>query len=412
MKNIFYFFLFVFSIAVFAQSEEETNNNREVFTVVPTGYENTAGTSSFTGPLASTARTYQLLINENQITNLVGQELRAISFRLPASATAPWPAAEATAASYDIYLSGSVPPSQRSFTFSENVVGPQTQVRSGSYTAPVSSYPSGSSPNAWGPEITLTNPYLYSGGHLLIEIRHSGVAGSTSRSTDAIGTSVTGYGTDFSALWASSTTPTTGSQGNFSVVRIKGDNPIPVELSSFVSSVDKNNVELRWATSTETNNKGFEVERSKENNDWQMIGFVNGNGTTTELKKYSYKDENLAEGKYSYRLKQLDFNGTYSYHYLTSEVEIVLPKEFLLHQNYPNPFNPSTTIKYSVAEDAFVSIAVYNALGEKMFTIVDEYKSTGQHEINFDASALTSGVYYYRMDAGEFTSVKRMLLVK
>ncbi len=186
--------------------------------VVPTAYAHAPGTVTFLGPLANAARTYQLLIHEDQLTDLVGQEISAISWRLPASATAPWPTADVTYSAYDVYLSGSVTPSARSLTdFSANVVGPQTQVRSGSLTIPVNAYPSGSSPNDFGPKITLNTPWLYTGGHLLVEIRHQGFTG-TSRSVDAIGTAVTGYGTQFSACWTSSYTGNSGSQGNFSVI--------------------------------------------------------------------------------------------------------------------------------------------------------------------------------------------------
>lgn len=188
------------------------------FTTIPPAYSGTVGTTSFVGPLATTARTYQLLIHDSLLTGLVGRELTAVSWRIPASATGDWPASDVTFSSYKIFLSGSVPPASRSFTFSANVVGPQTQVRSGSLGVTTGSYPSGSSPNGWGPEIAIT-PWMYSGGHLLIEIRHSGFTG-TSRSVDAIGTAVSGYGTSFSAAWQSGDTSTVGVQGNFSVIRL------------------------------------------------------------------------------------------------------------------------------------------------------------------------------------------------
>jgi hypothetical protein len=149
----------------------------------------------------------------------VGQQISALSWRIPTSATGPWPTADVTFANYDIYLSGSVTPSARSLSdFSANVVGPRAQVRSGSLMVPANAYPSGGSPNSFGPEITFDTPWLYTGGHVLVEIRHDGFSG-TSRSADAIGTSTAGYGTQFSACWTSSYTGNSGSQGNFSVVR-------------------------------------------------------------------------------------------------------------------------------------------------------------------------------------------------
>ncbi len=132
---------------------------------MPPAYASTAGNLTFLGPLSNAQRTYQLLIHQDQLTGLVGQQISAISWRLPASATGPWPAADVTFTDYDIYLSGSVTPSARSLTdFSANVVPPQTQVRSGSLTIPTNAYPSGASPNDFGPEITFTSPWLYTGG--------------------------------------------------------------------------------------------------------------------------------------------------------------------------------------------------------------------------------------------------------
>lgn len=192
--------------------------------VVPSNYTNTPGTTTFLGPLTNGPRTYQLLIHESLLASLVGQQLTGLSWRLPASATSNWPGVDATYSSYDIYLSGSVTPADRSLTFSENVVGPQTQVRSGSLFIPTGSYTFGGSPNAWGPEIAFS-PYVYNGGHLLVEIRHTG-SNATSRSVDALGTSTSGYGTLFSAAWQSSYTATTGLQGNFSLLRFSAE-PVP-----------------------------------------------------------------------------------------------------------------------------------------------------------------------------------------
>lgn len=137
--------------------------------IVPTGYSATPGTHSFLGPLANTGRTYQLLINANQLTSLVGQDLLGLSWRLPTSATAAWPSVDVTFSNYDIYLSGSVAPADRSLTFAENVVGMQTQVRSGSLSIPTGAFPFGDTPNSAGPMITFNAPYTYTGGHLLVE---------------------------------------------------------------------------------------------------------------------------------------------------------------------------------------------------------------------------------------------------
>jgi hypothetical protein len=234
MKQIKTILLFIFLLAFTFFSVTDSHSNYysdysdyaelPTFTVVPTAYENTPGTATFTGPLASTARTYQLLIAANQLPGLLGLvHMKSISFRLPVSATTNWPASDVTYPSYDIYLSGSVDPANRSFTFSQNVVGSQKKVRSGPLTITAGSYTTGNSPNEFGVEILFDSVYIYPGGNLLIEIRHSAITG-TSRSVDAIGTAIPGYLSDFSAAWASTDTATTnGLQGNFSVTRINSD---------------------------------------------------------------------------------------------------------------------------------------------------------------------------------------------
>ncbi len=209
-----------------------TSSTGTHFHVVPPEYATTAGNATFVGPLANTARTYQLLIHDSLLTNLVGKKLIALSWRLPTAATTNWPVTDGLFTSYDIYLSESVLPSQRSFTFTQNIVGIQTKVRGDSLKIPIDSYLFGGTPNPWGPEITFT-PWQYSGGHLLIEIRHSGST-ATSRSVDAIGTSVIGYGTLFSGTWQSGYTATSGVQGNFSTLRLTFDIGVSVELPASI----------------------------------------------------------------------------------------------------------------------------------------------------------------------------------
>ncbi len=202
--------------------------------------------------------------------------------------------------------------------------------------------------------------------------------------------------------------------GNGNIITTEGSTP--VELSSFTAFVDKNNVVLNWQTATETNNNGFQIERLKDSkikntNEWKSIGFVNGQGTTTEENSYSFVDDNLTTGKYQYRLKQIDFDGSYEYSE-TINVQVLSPTEFSLSQNYPNPFNPTTTIKYSIPNPGSVKLLVYNSLGEKVTELVDEYKEAGSYKINFDASDLSSGIYFYKLKAGRFTSVKKLILLK
>ncbi len=219
-----------------ADSKSNTGDEPSVTQVIPNAYAGTTGTGTFLGPLANAQRTYQLLIHANQLTNLVGTNLTGFSMRIPASATANWPTADVTYSNYDIYLSGSVDPVNRSLTFANNVVGPQTQVRSGSLTIPANSYTFGGSPNAFGPEIVFNTPWQYNGGNVLVEIRHQGFTG-TSRSTDAILTSTPGYAADFSACWTGSYTGTAGSQGNFVVIKFSGIDLPTLQLTCLIEGM-------------------------------------------------------------------------------------------------------------------------------------------------------------------------------
>lgn len=189
------------------------------FTVVPFNYAGTQGTATFLGPLGNAQRTYQLLIRDSLLTGIVGQRITGFTYRLLASAVSNWPASDVTFTNYDIYLSGSVAPENRSLTFSQNIVGVQKRVRFGSLTITAGSFPAGGNPTTFGSEITFDSGYVYNGGHLLIEIRHTGFTG-TSTSVDAIGTSTSGYGTLFSACWTGNYAGTSGTQGNFAVIRL------------------------------------------------------------------------------------------------------------------------------------------------------------------------------------------------
>jgi photosystem II stability/assembly factor-like uncharacterized protein len=210
--------------------------------------------------------------------------------------------------------------------------------------------------------------------------------------------------------------------GELGIVLKYNDEIVPVELISFTSSVNVKDVTLNWQTATETNNSGFEIERNTPHNPlsrgeaegrgvWRSIGFVNGNGTTTEPQSYSFLDKELSVGKYQYRLKQIDFDGTFEYSN-TIEVEIGNPTKFSLEQNYPNPFNPSTTIRYQIPQDGIVTLKIYNILGSEVATLVNEEKVAGKYEVNFNASSLASGVYVYKIQSGSFIKSKKMILIK
>ena len=200
--------------------------------------------------------------------------------------------------------------------------------------------------------------------------------------------------------------------GDFSVVNFGIDVvPVPVELISFSATTDSKNVNLNWATATEINNSGFEIERRYDKTDWLEIGFVPGHGTTTEKQNYSYIDQNVNAGIYSYRLKQVDFDGTFEY---SNEilVNVTASLEFTLDQNFPNPFNPNTLIKYSIPKSSQVSLKIFNTLGQEMETLVNEEKQVGTYEVNWNASNLQSGVYFYRLQAGSFVQTRKMILLK
>ncbi len=197
---------------------------------------------------------------------------------------------------------------------------------------------------------------------------------------------------------------------------IGGSEPLPVELSSFVSVINGNNVTLNWSTSTETNNAGFDIERSAINGSWAKIGTVSGNGTSTTPHSYSFTDRAVASGKYNYRLKQTDFNGNFEYHNLGSEVIIGIPMKYDLSQNYPNPFNPSTKINYDLPADGKVAIKLFDMSGKEVALLVNEVKTAGYHTVDFNASNLSSGVYLYRItveaNGNNFTATRKMMLVK
>jgi hypothetical protein len=188
-------------------------------------------------------------------------------------------------------------------------------------------------------------------------------------------------------------------------------NIIPVELNSFTATLDQGNVNLNWITSTETNNKGFEVQKKSGSREYEKIGFVAGYGTTTESHSYTFIDMNIPSGSFAYRLKQTDFDGSSKY---SNEVivEVGIPAEFELSQNYPNPFNPSTKICFSIHSSDFVTLKVYDVIGKEVATLVDEVKSAGNYNVEFDASSLPSGIYFYKIQAGSFIDTKKMVILK
>lgn len=203
------------------------------------------------------------------------------------------------------------------------------------------------------------------------------------------------------------------SVGDNGTILMYTDDSVPVELNSFSASVSGKDVNLIWSTASETNNRGFEIERKQNTSNWNLIGFVNGKGTSTEKQDYNFLDKNLPSGTYQYRLKQIDFDGTFEYYDLSAEVEINTIENFSLEQNYPNPFNPSTSISFNIPQDGFVNLKVYNVLGNEVAVLISKELSAGNHTMIFDAVSLSSGIYYYRLEVNnEFIGTKQMVLLK
>ena len=198
---------------------------------------------------------------------------------------------------------------------------------------------------------------------------------------------------------------------------------VPVELTSFNAELIDDQVNLNWTTASELNNLGFEVERKSENSDWRTIGFVEGKGTTTEIQNYFFIDDlfGVNEPRLIYRLKQIDFNGTYDY---SDEIEVEkAPASFSIEQNYPNPFNPSTKIKFTIPSVettrrvVFTTLRVYDILGNEIATLVNEEKPAGEYEVEFNVAQvsrpeISSGVYFYQLQAGTFVQTKKMVYLK
>jgi len=202
-----------------------------------------------------------------------------------------------------------------------------------------------------------------------------------------------------------------------------GGNPLPVELVSFTALLNNGDVTLLWETATEKNNYGFEVERSLnlrgfDNNNGDLnlggfsaIGFVEGSGNSNSPKQYSFTDYPQAGTKLKYRLKQIDTDGQFQYSSIL-EVESGTPIKYELKQNYPNPFNPVTNISYTLPMDGFVTLKVYDIIGKEVATLLNENKKAGSYEAIFDGSSLASGVYFFRMNSGSFSSKIKMILLK
>ena len=248
-----------------------------------------------------------------------------------------------------------------------------------------------------------------------IDISYDLPAGATMTITDQIGGSFLNIG-PFTGIGVA-TLP-----GSYTAIFPKAflvmdyDNVTPVELTSFTAELSGQAVILNWTTTTEINNQGFEIERQTTSN-WETIGYVPGFGTTSEPKTYSYSDDNIVTGTYIYRLKQVDYDGTFSY---SNEVIVEVdfsPSDYALFQNYPNPFNPTTTINYQVPKQSDVNIKIYNMLGQEIKTLFSGQVEQGFYSVSWNGLnnsgiQMSSGTYIYRIVTGDFIQSKEMVLMK
>jgi len=195
-------------------------------------------------------------------------------------------------------------------------------------------------------------------------------------------------------------------------VTLNGLSVLPVEMMSFTATANRLNAELRWSTATEVNNYGFEIER-RQTGSWATVGFVEGAGTSSSPRDYSYTDKSLSPGRYTYRIKQIDNTGSFLYKN-SAEVEIGLTaKVFELASNYPNPFNPSTTIQFTLGNDGMTSLQVYNMLGQKVATLFQGAAEAGKmYQVTLDASNLPSGLYFAKLESGNQHTIQKMVLLK
>jgi hypothetical protein len=188
------------------------------------------------------------------------------------------------------------------------------------------------------------------------------------------------------------------------------DNTLPVELTSFTANLIGSSVVLKWETATEIDNYGFDIERCANYKNFERIGFIEGAGNSNSPKYYEFTDD-YVNGVLRYRLKQIDTDGQFAYSDII-EIETPTIETYELYQNNPNPFNPTTTIKYALPKESKVLLEVYNTLGQKVVTLIDEVKSAGYFSLEFNARNLPSGIFIYRLRAGDYIETKKMVLLR
>ncbi len=188
--------------------------------------------------------------------------------------------------------------------------------------------------------------------------------------------------------------------------------PLPVELNSFTSTVINNTVKLNWTTATEVNSSSFDVEKTTINKEnWISLSSIKASGNSNSPKNYSFVDRNIISGKYNYRLKMVDNDGTFKYS-TAIEANISEPYKFALEQNFPNPFNPSTTISFTLPLISRVVLSIYNELGQKVAELFNGEKAAGSHSIEWNAGDFNSGIYFYELKTEKYSLTKKLILMK
>lgn len=194
------------------------------------------------------------------------------------------------------------------------------------------------------------------------------------------------------------------------------DGILPVQMASFDAVGLENSVRVDWSTATEQATSHFLLERSMDMNNWNLAAQISARGESSSETHYSYTDENVTVGtSYSYRLTVVDLDGARTVH---SQIVNATPhgaatvSEFALAQNFPNPFNPETNISYTLANAAKVRLKIFTVTGEEVATLIDGTKEAGSYSVSFNAAALPTGLYFYRLDAGNYTATRKMLLLK
>ncbi|MBL1153575.1 MAG: T9SS type A sorting domain-containing protein [Ignavibacteriota bacterium] len=195
------------------------------------------------------------------------------------------------------------------------------------------------------------------------------------------------------------------------IIRYIDTSLIPVELINFSAEQIENKILLKWITATEINNYGFEILRSKNLTNWEIIGFVSGNGSTSSQSNYSFNDTELSGDRFYYKLKQIDYNGSYEFSEIVT-IDIYI-NNYSLFQNYPNPANPTTTITFSIPQKTEIKMELFSIAGEKIKDILNEEKDKGIYKIDINLSNYASGIYFYQMSTKSgYTATKKITLIK